>query len=70
MIGCDNDECHIEWVSRDLNKYNQSELTVQFHLACMGLSRIPEGDWTCPQCTERLKKNPKAKRAYKTKARK
>jgi hypothetical protein len=24
MIGCDNDECHIEWVSRLFSKYIES----------------------------------------------
>ncbi|XP_062518991.1 inhibitor of growth protein 1-like [Corticium candelabrum] len=41
MIGCDNDECPIEW----------------FHFQCVGLMSKPKGKWYCPQCsTEREKK--------------
>lgn len=34
MIGCDNDECPIEW----------------FHFSCVGLSHKPKGKWYCPRC--------------------
>ncbi|XP_058897919.1 inhibitor of growth protein 1 isoform X2 [Kogia breviceps] len=34
MIGCDNDECPIEW----------------FHFSCVGLSHKPKGKWYCPKC--------------------
>lgn len=34
MIGCDNEECHIEW----------------FHFNCVGLSHKPKGKWFCPNC--------------------
>jgi hypothetical protein len=41
MIGCDNDECPIEW----------------FHFQCVGLTSKPKGKWYCPQCSsEREKK--------------
>lgn len=36
MIGCDNDTCKREW----------------FHLACVGLSDPPKGEWFCKECTE------------------
>ena len=34
MIGCDNDECPIEW----------------FHFSCVGLHHKPKGKWLCPKC--------------------
>ncbi|EGD77053.1 hypothetical protein PTSG_07394 [Salpingoeca rosetta] len=34
MIGCDNDNCEIQW----------------FHLPCVGLTVAPEGSWYCPMC--------------------
>lgn len=34
MIGCDNDECPIEW----------------FHFSCVGLHHKPKGKWYCPKC--------------------
>ncbi|XP_067885459.1 inhibitor of growth protein 2 [Heterodontus francisci] len=34
MIGCDNDECPIEW----------------FHFSCVGLTYKPKGKWYCPKC--------------------
>jgi hypothetical protein len=34
MIGCDNDDCRIQW----------------FHLACVGLKRAPSGSWYCNEC--------------------
>ncbi|XP_051566517.1 inhibitor of growth protein 1 isoform X2 [Myxocyprinus asiaticus] len=34
MIGCDNDECTIEW----------------FHFSCVGLHHKPKGKWYCPNC--------------------
>ncbi|XP_037096047.1 inhibitor of growth protein 1 [Syngnathus acus] len=34
MIGCDYDECPIEW----------------FHFSCVGLHHKPKGKWYCPKC--------------------
>jgi hypothetical protein len=34
MIGCDNEECPIEW----------------FHYTCVGLTEPPRGSWYCPTC--------------------
>lgn len=34
MIQCDNDLCPIEW----------------FHFKCVGVKKIPKGDWFCPRC--------------------
>ncbi|KAG8453787.1 hypothetical protein GDO86_000423 [Hymenochirus boettgeri] len=34
MIGCDNEECTIEW----------------FHFSCVGLTYKPKGKWFCPDC--------------------
>jgi inhibitor of growth protein 3 len=71
MIGCDNDDCEIEWVSlTTLCLLGILELMIQFHLSCLGLDTIPGGDWTCPQCTEKMKKNPSKKKAAKPKSRK
>ncbi|WVQ80285.1 hypothetical protein IAT38_002390 [Cryptococcus sp. DSM 104549] len=49
MIGCDDDDCEIEW----------------YHLACLNLDKTPEGNWICPRCVERRKKQPKAKKGGK-----
>ncbi|EDV28991.1 uncharacterized protein TRIADDRAFT_49753 [Trichoplax adhaerens] len=40
MVGCDNDDCPIEW----------------FHYACVGISEPPKGKWYCPQCTVSMKR--------------
>ncbi|KAJ8320442.1 hypothetical protein KUTeg_002461 [Tegillarca granosa] len=40
MIGCDNQDCPIEW----------------FHFACVGLTTKPKGKWYCPRCQEERKK--------------
>jgi len=40
MIGCDNQECPIEW----------------FHFQCMGLNTKPKGKWYCPKCQPMFKK--------------
>ncbi|XP_043548611.1 inhibitor of growth protein 1 [Chiloscyllium plagiosum] len=34
MIGCDNEECPIEW----------------FHFSCVSLNHKPKGKWYCPKC--------------------
>ncbi|XP_030922075.1 inhibitor of growth protein 2 [Geospiza fortis] len=34
MIGCDNEQCPIEW----------------FHFSCVGLTYKPKGKWYCPRC--------------------
>ncbi|XP_064441971.1 inhibitor of growth protein 1 isoform X2 [Mirounga angustirostris] len=60
MIGCDNDECPIEW----------------FHFSCVGLNHKPKGKWYCPKCRgenektmdkalEKSKKERAYNRAYK-----
>lgn len=44
MIGCDNEECQIEW----------------FHFGCVNLTHKPKGKWYCPHCTiKRKEKNKK-----------
>lgn len=40
MIGCDNNDCLIEW----------------FHFGCVGLTTKPKGKWYCPKCTVERKK--------------
>ncbi|XP_052086724.1 inhibitor of growth protein 3-like isoform X1 [Mytilus californianus] len=40
MVGCDNDDCPIEW----------------FHYGCVGLTQAPKGKWYCPQCTAAMKR--------------
>lgn len=41
MIGCDNNNCPIEW----------------FHFRCVNLTAKPKGKWYCPTCTQDKKKN-------------
>jgi len=40
MIGCDNQDCPIEW----------------FHFPCMALTIKPKGKWYCPKCLPMFKK--------------
>jgi inhibitor of growth protein 4 len=40
MIGCDNNDCTIEW----------------FHFGCVGLTTKPKGKWYCPKCMVDRKK--------------
>jgi len=40
MIGCDNQDCPIEW----------------FHFGCMSLTTKPKGKWYCPKCLPMFKK--------------
>lgn len=41
MIGCDNNDCPIEW----------------FHFRCVNLTAKPKGKWFCPTCALDKKKN-------------
>lgn len=41
MIGCDNNDCPIEW----------------FHFRCVNLTAKPKGNWFCPRCAAEKKKN-------------
>jgi len=43
MIGCDNDDCVIEW----------------FHFGCVNLTTKPKGKWYCPGCTAERKEKSK-----------
>jgi hypothetical protein len=38
MISCDNEKCNIEW----------------FHFGCVGLTKMPKGDWFCKTCKSLL----------------
>ncbi|TRY61774.1 hypothetical protein TCAL_12268 [Tigriopus californicus] len=39
MIGCDAPDCRLEW----------------FHFECVGILVPPEGQWYCPECSQRYK---------------
>ena len=41
MIACDNDDCPYEW----------------FHVSCVGLDSIPQGEWHCKDCYQSMTKN-------------
>jgi len=43
MIGCDNQDCPIEW----------------FHFGCVNLTTKPKGKWYCPKCREDREKKKK-----------
>lgn len=43
MIGCDNQDCPIEW----------------FHFCCVGLTSKPKGKWFCPKCREERERKKK-----------
>lgn len=45
MIGCDNDDCQIEW----------------FHFECVGLTSKPKGKWYCPRCRKEHNRGDKTK---------
>ena len=40
MIGCDSEECPIQW----------------FYLSCVNMTMddIPEGYWFCPECSQSM----------------
>ncbi|XP_074287277.1 PHD finger protein ING1 isoform X2 [Silene latifolia] len=40
MVGCDNNECRIEW----------------FHFGCVGVKEKPKGKWYCPDCSVKQKR--------------
>merc|ERR1719270_1626463 len=40
MIGCDNNDCPIEW----------------FHFGCLDITTKPKGKWYCPRCAPSFKK--------------
>ncbi|KAL5261629.1 hypothetical protein ACHWQZ_G007354 [Mnemiopsis leidyi] len=42
MVGCDNNDCPIEW----------------FHFRCVNLTAKPKGKWFCPKCAQDKKRNP------------
>mgnify|MGYP000046826714 CR=1 FL=1 len=46
MIGCDNDDCPIEW----------------FHFECVGLTEQPKGTWYCPDCRATMESNNKRRK--------
>ncbi|EIW60680.1 uncharacterized protein TRAVEDRAFT_45923 [Trametes versicolor FP-101664 SS1] len=45
MIACDNPTCTREW----------------FHIGCVGLTKIPKGNWYCRECAA-LRKRPKSRK--------
>lgn len=47
-----------------------AQLTMQYHVACLNLDKAPDGNWICPQCIERRKRNPKARKPTKSAKRK
>ena len=46
MIGCDNDDCEVEW----------------FHFACVGLTEQPTGAWYCADCKAKMEPKQKKRR--------
>ena len=40
MVGCDNDDCPIEW----------------FHYKCVGITEPPKGKWYCKECEAKMKR--------------
>lgn len=40
MVGCDNDNCPYQW----------------FHYKCVGVTEEPTGEWLCPECRKKPKK--------------
>lgn len=58
MIACDDVNCEREWVCWvPLCPDKMYSQTLQFHLACIGLTVPPDGTWFCDAC--RQKKNAK-----------
>ncbi|KAI0368895.1 hypothetical protein BV20DRAFT_997894 [Pilatotrama ljubarskyi] len=49
MIACDDEECEKEW----------------FHIACVGLTVVPESTWYCARCVEKRQNQRKAGRGGK-----
>lgn len=58
MIGCDNETCKYQWVrgsSRCITGESILNLNcpVQFHLACVGLSKPLPESWFCKDCDKK-----------------
>lgn len=54
MIACDDDNCEREWVrSFDLFQSLWLMKWPQFHLACVGMTSIPQGQWYCGACAKK-----------------
>ena len=52
MIACDSQSCEREWVGHRCGIYTLpvTYLHLQFHLGCVGLTEVPEGEWYCEDC--------------------
>lgn len=57
MIGCDGDQCTREWVCHVYLSFRGAFLIFlfKFHLACVGLTATPKGQWFCEECTAKRK---------------
>jgi chromatin modification-related protein YNG2 len=73
MIGCDNDNCRLEWVSayarlsggllvHGSERFLIAVAMVQFHLKCVKLEPPLPEEWYCEECTRLLKEQKKMKR--------
>ena len=59
MIGCDGTDCVREWVCVFVPSpsFPSLKLYVKFHLACVGLTATPKGQWFCDECTAKRRRN-------------
>ena len=70
MIACDDLGCEREWV-RLLCAYvmcykdGLMVASIQFHIACVGLTDVPQGQWLCSRCIERRQSQKKTSRSGK-----
>ena len=55
MIACDGVGCAVEWVSTLSLTANYMLILVvsQYHLECVGLSKVPTGEWFCEDCRKK-----------------
>ncbi|CDO69121.1 hypothetical protein BN946_scf185042.g23 [Trametes cinnabarina] len=68
MIACDNPTCAREWVGTQVVGITMNLLTsavtcTQFHIGCVGLTKIPKGNWYCRECVKLMKRPKSRKRA-------
>lgn len=56
MIGCDNEDCEIEWVSRLFSTLlaTSTPADTQFHITCVNVKLPMPETWYCPDCVRKL----------------
>ena len=56
MIGCDGEDCEIEWASHSFAYTVLLLKETQFHMRCVGLTEAPKNSnkWYCDTCKSKM----------------